>query len=175
MASRRRPKGYLDDLGKLLTKAVKAGDNKTASMLRGRIRREQEAQANKVIADRKLIRDWDSRIAAYDYTVQEASKGKTRAARKRAQSKARGMETKFRGVGQRQQANIGESREMALGRVRESKMRKSQGGKNSRENVAKRQQDRMKRREEIRKELAARKSAPAKKSAPKRGGGKRLK
>jgi hypothetical protein len=142
----RRPKGYIDDLGKLLSKAVKTGDDKLANELRQRIAREADQQLTKFKGKEQLIKEWNSKIAAYDYTKKEWEKA-TGARKKMLASKLRGMEERMPNVGKRQQANMDDSL-MSAGerRLRREQLRQ-QGGKNAPQNVVSRQKKQMSARE----------------------------
>ena len=137
-----RPKGWwMDELAKRLAKAVKAGDTKLANELRDQMRRAGEQETLAAMGKDELQRQWGSAYTAYEKTLKELETA-TGANRRRLESKLRGMEAKMPELGKRQQADMKGTLDAAgQRRLRREQLRQA-GGKNSREQVAKRSRKR---------------------------------
>lgn len=149
----RKPKGRYDDLYKLFIKAQKAGNKRLADQLKREMDMVSRDAVTKARGLKALEKKWNKRLAAYDYTAEEAVKGKTRGARKRAQSKLRGMDRNFRSAGKKESSNMTRTLEEYSARAEKSAEKRAAGGRNAPAEQTKRQQQMRARRERIRKEI----------------------
>lgn len=126
-----KPKGYWDDIMKLARKAAAAGDDKVAKELRRKADMVAEDALRSKRGLQRNIKEWDSRIGRFDYSVADEQQAKSVSARLREQARQRGLRAKSQKIGNREQANVRQSLEQAAKRDDIAKARKASGGRNN--------------------------------------------
>lgn len=126
-----KPKGIVDDILKQAAKAAKAGKKELADRLRGKANVYMEDAARNARGKARNIKEWDSRIGRFDYSVADAQKAKSVSARLREEARQRGIKAKAQKIGQREQADVKQSLAQAAKRDDIAKARKASGGRNN--------------------------------------------
>jgi hypothetical protein len=134
MASSKKPKGIIDDLGKQIARLLKKGTpaaKKEAARLKG-IQNQYMDSASKSKAGRDALSiEWSKKLGAERYAKERASNAKSVTQRLREESKLRGMDSKFKAQGARQSANIDEATTSARLRAERKKATRDAGGRNA--------------------------------------------
>lgn len=133
MASK-KPKGIVDDLGKQIARLVKKGTpaaKKEADRLRGVQNTYMSDAARNSRGLQRNIKEWDSRIGRFDYSVADERQAKSVSERLREQARQRGIKAKSQKIGQREQADVRQSLVQAAKRDDAAKARKASGGRNN--------------------------------------------
>lgn len=139
MASGKKPKGIIDDLGKQIARLLKKGTpaaTKKARELQG-IQRQYMDSASKSKAGRDALNvEWSKKLGAERYAKERAGNAKSVTQRLREEKALRGMDSKFKGQGAKQSKNIDEATTSARLRAERKAASKQAGGKNSVDRVA---------------------------------------
>ena len=134
MASSKKPKGIIDDLGKQIARLLKKGTpeaKKKAEKLKG-IQREYIDSASKSKAGKDALTiEWSKKLGAERYAKERAGNAKSVSQRLREEKALRGMDSKFKGQGKKQSAD--ETGAMTSARLRAEKKKnfRESGGRNA--------------------------------------------
>lgn len=134
MASSKKPKGIEDDIAKKILQLLKQGTEKSlkkADELKGIQRVYRDAKATTAKGKAQLVREWDRKLGREYYAAQDAAKSKSVTQRLREESRLRGMDSKFKGVGKKQSANESKAISDAASRADKKRFFKESGGRNS--------------------------------------------
>lgn len=126
-----KPKGYWDDIMKLARKAAAAGNDKVAKDLRRKADMVAEDTLRSSRGKQRMIKEWNSRIGKFDYSVADEQQAKSVSARLREQARQRGLKAKSQKIGKKEEANVRQSLEQAAKRDDIAKARKAAGGRNN--------------------------------------------
>ena len=129
-----KPKGIVDDLGKQIARLVKRGTpaaKKEVARLRGIQNTYMSDAARNSRGLQRNIKEWDSRIGRFDYSVADEQQAKSVSARLREQARQRGIKAKAQKIGQREQADVKQSLAQAAKRDDIAKARRASGGRNN--------------------------------------------
>jgi gamma-glutamylcysteine synthetase len=126
-----KPKGYWDDIMKAARKAAAAGNDKVAKDLRRKADMVAEDALRAQRGLKRNIKEWDSRIGRFDYSVADEQQAKTVSARLREQARQRGLKAKSQKIGKKEQADVKQSLMQAAKRDDMAKARKAAGGRNN--------------------------------------------
>ena len=99
-----KPKGYWDDIMKAARKAAAAGNDKVAKDLRRKADMVAEDALRSQRGLKRNIKEWDSRIGRFDYSVADEQQAKTVSARLREQARQRGLRNKSQKIGKKEEA-----------------------------------------------------------------------
>ena len=134
MASSKKPKGIIDDLGKQIARLMKKGTpaaKEKARKLQG-IQRQYIDSASKSKAGKDALTiEWSKKLGAERYAKERAGNAKSVSQRLREEKALRGMDSKFKGQGKKQSAD--ETGAMASARLRAEKKKnfRESGGRNA--------------------------------------------
>ena len=126
-----KPKGYFDDIMKAARKAAAAGKDKVAADLRRKANMVAEDTMRSNRGKQRMIKEWDSRIGRFDYSVADAQQAKSVSARLREEARQRGLKAKSQKIGKKEQADVKQSLMQAAKRDDMAKARKAAGGRNN--------------------------------------------
>ena len=126
-----KPKGYWDDIMKAARKAAAAGNDKVAKDLRRKADMVAEDALRSNRGKQKMVKEWDSRIGKFDYSVADEQQAKSVSARLREQARRRGLKAKSQNIGKKEQADVRQSLMQAAKRDDAAKARKAAGGRNN--------------------------------------------
>jgi hypothetical protein len=126
-----KPKGYWDDIMKAARKAAAAGNDKVAKDLRRKADMVAEDALRSNRGKQRMIKEWDSRIGKFDYSVADEQQAKSVSSRLREQARQRGLKTKSQNIGKKEQADVKQSLMQAAKRDDAAKARKAAGGRNN--------------------------------------------
>ena len=126
-----KPKGYWDDIMKAARKAAAAGNDKVAKDLRRKADMVAEDSLRSNRGKQKMVKEWDSRIGRFDYSVADEQQAKSVSARLREQARQRGLKAKSQKIGKKEQADVRQSLMQAAKRDDAAKARKASGGRNN--------------------------------------------
>ena len=143
MPKQGKPKGIIDDIGKLITKAIKSGKTDEVIRLRSLQQTYMDDAAKAAIGKNELRRQW-SNIGGRSLHASDAAETATsRARRLREESRVRGIQERARNIGAKQQANPRKAVEDAYDSVMKRRAKKVAGGVNAPNRVAARQKSRI--------------------------------
>ena len=134
MASSKKPKGIIDDLGKQIARLMKKGTpaaKEKARKLQG-IQRQYIDSASKSKAGKDALTiEWSKKLGAERYAKERAGNAKSVSQRLREEKALRGMDSKFKGQGKKQSAD--ETGAMTSARLRAEKKKnfRESGGRNA--------------------------------------------
>ena len=134
MASSKKPKGIIDDLGKQIARLMKKGTpaaKEKARKLQG-IQRQCIDSASKSKAGKDALTiEWSKKLGAERYAKERAGNAKSVSQRLREEKALRGMDSKFKGQGKKQSAD--ETGAMTSARLRAEKKKnfRESGGRNA--------------------------------------------
>ena len=129
-----KPKGIVDDIGKQIARLVKRGTpaaKKEIARLRGIQNTYMSDAARNSRGLQRNIKEWDSRIGRFDYSVADAQQAKSVSARLREEARQRGLKAKSQNIGKKEQADVRQSLMQAAKRDDIAKARKAAGGRNN--------------------------------------------
>lgn len=134
MASSKKPKSIEDDIAKKILKLLRKGTpaaKKKAKELQGIQRAYRADRAERAFGAEALGKEWNRKLGAEYYAAKRASESKSVTQRLREESKLRGMDKKFKGVGKKQSANQEQAITDAGMRAGRKKSYKQAGGRNA--------------------------------------------
>lgn len=131
MAQARKPKGIIDDIGKAITKALKAGKVDEVARLRGLQNTYMNDAAKMKAGTNELRRQWSNLAGRSIHAEKAAETATSKARRIREQGRVRGIEQKAQALGAKQQANPRAAAEKAFKQVEKRKAVRAAGGVNS--------------------------------------------
>jgi len=138
MASAKKPKGIIDDLGKQIAKLLKKGtpaSKKEAARLKGVMNQYMDSAAKSKAGRDALSIEWSKKLGAERYAKERAGNAKSVSQRLREEKALRGMDSKFKGQGKKQSAD--ETGAMTSARLRAEKKKnfRESGGRNAPDRV----------------------------------------
>lgn len=134
MASSKKPKGIIDDLGKQIARLLKKGtpaSKKEAARLKGIMNQYMDSASKSKAGKDALSIEWSKKLGAERYSQKRASEAKSVSQRLREESAQRGMDKKFRGQGAKQSADETGAMTSARLRAEKKKQFKESGGRNA--------------------------------------------
>jgi hypothetical protein len=131
MAQARKPKGIIDDIGKAIAKAVKAGKTDEVARLRSLQNTYMNDAARMKAGTNELRRQWSNRAGRSMHAEKAAETATSKARRIREEGRVRGIQQKSRALGVKEQANPRAAAEKAYKQVEKRKAVRAAGGVNS--------------------------------------------
>jgi hypothetical protein len=134
MASSKKPKGIIDDLGKQIARLLKKGTPdaiKKARELQGVQRQYMDSASRSKAGKDALNVEWSKKLGAERYAKERAGNAKSVTQRLREEKALRGMDSKFKGQGAKQSAD--ETAAMTAARLRAERKKNftQSGGRNA--------------------------------------------
>jgi hypothetical protein len=134
MASSKKPKGIIDDLGKQIARLMKKGtpaSKQEAARLKGIMNQYMDSASKSKAGKDALSVEWSKKLGAERYAKERASGAKSVSQRLREEKALRGMDSKFKGQGAKQSKNIDEATTAARLRAEKKKNFRESGGRNA--------------------------------------------
>jgi len=134
MASSKKPKGIIDDLGKQIARLMKKGtpaSKQEAARLKGIMNQYMDSASKSKAGKDALSVEWSKKLGAERYAKERADKAKSVSQRLREEKALRGMDSKFKGQGAKQSKNIDEATTAARLRAEKKKNFRESGGRNA--------------------------------------------
>jgi hypothetical protein len=134
MASSKKPKGIIDDLGKQIARLMKKGtpaSKQEAARLKGIMNQYMDSASKSKAGKDALSVEWSKKLGAERYARERADKAKSVSQRLREEKALRGMDSKFKGQGAKQSKNIDEATTSARLRAEKKKNFRESGGRNA--------------------------------------------
>jgi hypothetical protein len=134
MASSKKPKGIIDDLGKQIARLMKKGtpaSKQEAARLKGIMNQYMDSASKSKAGKDALSVEWSKKLGAERYAKERASEAKSVSQRLREEKALRGMDSKFKGQGAKQSKNIDEATTAARLRAEKKKNFRESGGRNA--------------------------------------------
>ena len=134
MASSKKPKGIIDDLGKQIARLMKKGtpaSKQEAARLKGIMNQYMDSASKSKAGKDALSIEWSKKLGAERYARERADKAKSVSQRLREEKALRGMDSKFKGQGAKQSKNIDEATTAARLRAEKKKNFRESGGRNA--------------------------------------------
>ena len=134
MASSKKPKGIIDDLGKQIARLMKKGtpaSKQEAARLKGIMNQYIDSASKSKAGKDALSIEWSKKLGAERYARERADKAKSVSQRLREEKALRGMDSKFKGQGAKQSKNIDEATTAARLRAEKKKNFRESGGRNA--------------------------------------------